>query len=79
MCEHEEGGEQRQVLPFIFSSSGQVFVECLLCARHTLRRSSEQDGHGPCPRGAHGQSVESILSMLLWQANGLFNCCLLFI
>lgn len=41
MCEHEEGGEPRQVLPFIFSSSGQVFVECPLCARHTPRRGGE--------------------------------------
>lgn len=60
MCGDGEGGEQKRVLPFIFSSTGQMFVEHPLCARQRLRRGGEQDARGPCPHGAHSQLVEGM-------------------
>lgn len=74
----EEGGEQRQVQPFIFSSIGKIFDECPLCAGHKLRCIGEQDAHDPCFYGAHSQLVKGMSFMLLWQTNGLFNFCPLF-
>lgn len=74
----EEGGEQRQVQPFIFSSIGKIFGEYLLCAGHKLSCIGEQDAHGPCSYGAHSQLVKGMSFTLLWQTNGLFNFCPLF-